>query len=209
MLLQIAFRDVFNTHLHTELLQGQGFRASCVMKSTTGNLLNVHLNQNIIVNILMTIDLFSPLLQLDHANSRIFQGIFDFAEEPWIFGLLCQFSIWFWSINHSCKFTNPRRRWCWVLSNAVFSLQLSWKISGHIAFHISCRVQIFDRDQDISKVVHQRLWENFQNACGALDRYCLKPSYSVYLSFILCHPIYDLPSLLISYISIFLDQVWT
>lgn len=83
--------DVLNTHLHTELLQGQGFRASCVMKST-GNLLNVHPNQNVIATI-VTIDLLSPLLQLDHANSSIFQGIFYFAEEQWIFSLLCQFSI--------------------------------------------------------------------------------------------------------------------
>lgn len=161
------------------------------------------------MNILVTIVLLWPLLQLDHANSKIFQDIFDFAEEPWIFGLLCQFSVCFWSINHSCKRTNLRRHWCWVFSNAVFSLQLSWKLSGHIAFHISCPVQILDRDQDISEVAHQHLWENFQNAGGALDRYYLKLSYSVYLSFIQCHPIYELPSLLISCISIFLDRAWT
>lgn len=161
------------------------------------------------MKILVTIDLLYPLLQLDYGNSRIFQAIFNFAEEPWIYGLLCHFSIYFWSINHSRECTNLRRCWCWAYSNAVFSLQLSWKISRHIAFHISCPVQILDRDQDISEVAHQHLWENFQNACGALDRYRLKPSYSVSLSFIQCHPIYELPSLLSSYISIFLDHVWT
>lgn len=164
MWLQITFRDAFNTHLHTELLQGQVFRASYVIKSTTGNLLNVHPNQ-----IGSSRRSLWPLTCFPHCSSstmetlsRIFQGIFDFAEEPWLYGLLCQFSICSWSINHSCKYTNLRRHWCWAYSNAVFSLQLSRKISRHSAFHISCAVQILGRGQDISEVAHQHLWESFQ-----------------------------------------------